>query len=109
MMPVSHRTQMNCTKKNPNRTDAMVFVWTKHTCTVDWTIRAARTATDSASTSAPPTLPTYSANTIAPKTGRFSMQFAWARVARRYHSAPPEASAGKSRIGTVPLKMRVQR
>ena len=40
-----------------------------------------------------------STKTMAPKTGRFSMQFRWARVARLYQSGP---TAGPSRSPPVP-------
>jgi len=45
MIPTSHRKQTNYTKTKANGTDATVFVWTKHTCTSDWRIRATRTVT----------------------------------------------------------------
>jgi hypothetical protein len=58
MIPISQKKQMNCAKKNPNRQDATAFVWTKHTCTIDWRIRVTRMITDSPSTRPPVTCPT---------------------------------------------------
>ncbi|MND09681.1 hypothetical protein D3C83_332070 [compost metagenome] len=49
MIPTNHMKQANCTKKNANRMDATMFVWTRHTCTIDWRIRAIRTVAASAS------------------------------------------------------------
>jgi hypothetical protein len=108
-IPINHRKLRICTKKKPKRTDATALVWTKHTCTSDCIMRATRTVIASASTKALDTFPTYSPKTIAPKTGRFSMQFACARIARRYQSAPSIRSARKLRIGTRPVRIRLQR
>ena len=47
--------------------------------------------------------------TMAPNTGRFSTQLAWARIARRYQSAPSTRSARKPPIGTRPVRIRLQR
>src|SRR5689334_3607378 len=46
---------------------------------------------------------------MAPNTGRFSMQFAWARVPRWYQPAPSRASGGKEAIPALAKRMRPQR
>jgi hypothetical protein len=46
---------------------------------------------------------------MAPNTGRFSTQFACARIARRYQSSPSTRSARNSLIGTRPVRIRLQR
>jgi hypothetical protein len=45
MMPINKRKLTICTKKNPKRTDTTLFVWTRHTCTGDCIMRAAKIAT----------------------------------------------------------------
>jgi hypothetical protein len=40
MIPINQKKPTICTKKNPKRIDATVFVWTKHTCTSDCIMQA---------------------------------------------------------------------
>ena len=88
MIAINQRKLTICTKKNPKRNDTTVFVWTKHTCTSDCIMRAAKIATASTFTVVLAMWPAYRAKTIAPKTGRFSTQFACARIERLYQSFP---------------------